>query len=114
METLLINVVNGSWVAEVANTTISYTFAGADLDAQAVNVQALADAMQAGVQTVNDAVAQIFAGIAPGNDDFWVTLSLFSNTSELEMGGESIYVCVQQDSLLDELVDAGLALAEAL
>lgn len=107
METLLINFVNGRWIAEVSNTNFLYTFAGADPAAQQLNVQALANAMQQGEDQVIASVRQIFGDIPATEPDFMVVENLFSTTSELDYMATERYIVAVGEDLLDEIVSAG-------
>lgn len=117
MPGLLINIVNGQWVASVANTNIRYNFVGDLLDEQADSVQLLAGGMRA---TETDSVADFAANIGDalevpnGVAGMQVVTDLFSATDTIILGGRVVYGTVGADFLLDSLDEAGTALLLAL
>ena len=100
MPNLLINIVNGSWVAEVANTNIRYVFAGVDLPDQVQVVRGFAETME------NDSpdVADFFINV---NEPEIVGQQLFGTTDGIVFAGRPIFTTVGEDVLLDDLELAG-------
>lgn len=109
MPALMINIVNGRWVAEVANTDVSYAFLGGSLEMQAQYVQNLSLAMELN-QTEN--LVSFFN--APGVGSDTLAGQLFEGTDTIIYAGRAVYASVGDDYLIDELAEAGEALAAAL
>lgn len=108
MPTLLINVVNGSWTVQVANTGVSYTFSGATLDAQAVSVQGFAETMAEGNADVG------FFLEAWDVPEEQLAQQLFGTTDMITYVGDIIYGSVGEEFIIDDLEVAGEALLAAL
>lgn len=108
MPGLLINIVNDNWVAEVANTDISYTFAGGNLAMQSQNVQNLSLAMEMSEEN-GITVTSFFEDMGVENDV--MVEQLFGDTDMILYVGRVIYGTVGDESLIDVLVEAGEALA---
>jgi hypothetical protein len=106
MPALLINIVNGNWVAEVANTDISYIFSGESLAMQAQSVQNLSLVME-----LNDTSNLISLFNAPGVDSATLARDLFEGTDSLIYEGEVIY---QTPAGISELAEVLEAAGEAL
>ena len=112
MGALLIHIVNDNWVADIANTSVSYNFVGLHAPNQINAIQDLANAMQQGQGALVDGIDQIFV-LAPGVDEGGVVQEVFGTTDAIMFDQAIIYS--NADSLLiDVLEDAGEALATAL
>ncbi len=105
MPALLIGIVNGSWVARVANTNISYTFAGVDLADQVTVMRGFAETMSEG----NEAVGDFFDLRAI--DPQIVGPQLFGTTDSIVFGGNPIYTAIGDEMIADDLEAAGEILA---
>jgi hypothetical protein len=112
MPTLLIHIADDNWVAEPANSGIQYTFSTIEGD-QEVAVQQLAAAMQQGEEALVNGVSEIFE-IPQGVDAEQVVQTLFNTTDTLTYIDRIIYGVVGEEMLLDDIVQAGEALALAL
>jgi hypothetical protein len=108
MPALLINVVNGNWVVEVANTNVSYAFAGDNLAAQATNVQGFAETMAADNPDVG------FFLDAWGVDEDVLAQQLFADTDLISYAGNLVYSAIGEETIIDDLIDAGTMLLAAL
>lgn len=100
MPSLLINIVNGTWVAEVANTDISYIFAGDNLQEQQQVVRGFAETME----NDNPNVADFFTNVE--NPEV-VGEQLFGTTDGIVYLGRPIFTTIGEDVLLDDLELAG-------
>jgi hypothetical protein len=115
MPALMIQLINGQWVAEVSNTEIHYAFLGATLDAQTQRVQFLAANMAYNGEDIAAFNAQIgraldLAGATPEE----VTEQLYATTDAINYAGRMVYAAVGDEVLLDVLEEAGEALLLAL
>jgi hypothetical protein len=113
MPATLIHIVNGNWTAEVANTSISYTFKGATLSAQRTSVSELAGNM------FNNGMDEMNTFFETSDSETFVAQQLFSTTDTLiykadiiftapEIGGPEVPV------LIDCLEEVGSALLIAI
>jgi hypothetical protein len=112
MPVLLISRVDGVWQASPANSGVSYAFVQAD-GTQDIAVQQLAVAMQQGTGALVNGVPEIFV-LPDGVQAEQVVQTLFGTTDVLTYVSRIIYGVVGEDMLLDEIAQAGLALAAAL
>ena len=116
MPALLIDLVNGNWQAQIANTDDIAFFAGNTPAEQALSVAQLSEAMQVGEETLVQVILDIFPLTLPeGATAADVVFTLFGSTTELWCQGINIYsVADGVGSLLEVLGDAGVNLAEWL
>ena len=112
MPTLLIARLNGTWSASPANSGVSYTFQAVGGD-QSVAVQQLAVAMQDGTGAVIAGANEIFV-IPNGVTSQQVVESLFRTTDVLTYIERIIYGTIGDEMLIDDMSQAGIALAAAL
>ncbi|MCJ8506858.1 hypothetical protein MUU53_02905 [Rhizobium lemnae] len=110
MPQTLIHIVNSSWTAEVANTSIAYRFKGATLLEQRTSVtEFAANTFNSGATGMED----FFDGSDPGNI---IAEQLFGSTNELvyqnavilQAGGGA------DSFLIEELQEVGDALLQAI
>ncbi|MEK6423457.1 MAG: hypothetical protein V4801_28045 [Burkholderia gladioli] len=114
MPGLLLNIVNGSWTALVANTPIQYLFVGDNIGEQETAVQQLSAAMQQGADAVINGAPEIFV-IPPNTTAEEVVQTAFGTTDTLIYVSRPIYAAVgEDDTLLTDIVEAGVALADVL
>lgn len=113
MPATLIHIVNGNWTAEVANTSISYTFKGATLGAQRASVNEFSGNM------FRNGMDEMNTFFETNDSETFVAQQLFSTTDTLvykadviftapELGGPEVPV------LIDCLEDVGEALLMAI
>ncbi len=100
MSKLLIHIVGDNWVAEIANTDVSYTFAGEDLQDQAQVVRGFAETMADN----NPNVADFFVNV---EDPELVGQQLFGTTDGIVCLEENIFSAEAGDTLMDVLAEAG-------
>lgn len=113
MPSLLISLQNGSWVATIANTNppVAYRFVGANVDAQAVSVESLAQGMVDAEEADYDLAADIGAYLDIGQAaPQTVFTQVFGTTDGIVYSGDPVYACVGGDLLEDVLAEAGDAL----
>jgi hypothetical protein len=112
MPALQIHIVDGSWIATVANTNIKYTFVGDNLGDQETSVQQLSAGMQEGQGAATEAISETLEiGETPAAE---VAEQVFNTTDVLMYGDEIIYGTVGEEMLWDDLEAAGEALAAML
>ncbi|MCC6075868.1 hypothetical protein ACFPTX_18860 [Pseudomonas sp. GCM10022188] len=112
MPATLIHIVDGNWTAEVANTSISYTFQGGSLSAQRTSVTEFAgNLFNHGQQNMND-----FFETTDSED--LVAEQLFANTDTLVYQEAVIFVAETSGPevpvLIDFLEEVGDALLVAI
>ncbi len=107
MPALLIGIVDGSWVARIANTNISYTFLGVDLEDQVTVMRGFAETMESG----SNAVGDFFDGVL---DPDIIGPQLFETTDSIVLGGNPIYTTIGDEMIADDLEAAGEILAAFL
>lgn len=110
MPRLLIHNDYGNWYASIGNTPVSYIFAGADGEAQIVQVRALQEAMTQGTQAVIEGAPQFFRDVT-GDDAEDVVVQLFGTTSNLYFEGTFVFEGAAESTLIEEIEEAGEALA---
>ncbi|MCJ8506859.1 hypothetical protein MUU53_02910 [Rhizobium lemnae] len=108
MPQTLIHIVQNSWVAEVANTDISYKFVGETLSEQSTNVQLF------GVALTNPDAQPLGRYIATTDDNDVVIDQLFSTTDELVINSTVEFTAVEGELLIDDLEEVGQVICEAL
>jgi hypothetical protein len=104
---------DGNWTATIANTKppVTYRFAGASVDEQAVKVESLAQGMVDAEEAEYDLGADIGAYFDIGEaTPQTVFTQIFGTTDGIVYDGEAIYACVGEDLLADVLAEAGAAL----
>jgi len=115
MPSLLIGLQNQiQWVVTVANTNITYNFAGATTQLQASSVRYLAMEMEAGQGgfEVDNLQSILQLGNAQPADVFQ---QLFADTDGVVLNGNPVFACYDEDdTLIDVLDEAGEALAAAM
>jgi hypothetical protein len=109
---LLIARVGGIWKAAPANSGVEYVFQTIE-GSQEPAVQQLAAAMKEGAEAVINGADEIFV-VPPGTTSETVVETLFSTTDTLTYEARIIWGTVGEDFLIDDLAEAGEALALAL
>jgi hypothetical protein len=111
MPSLLIQLINNQWVAEVANTNIRYQFIGNTVDVQTQAVQFLAGDMMENGGNLAEFNRYVGRALDIGNVDAdVVTQQLYAATDTLVYEGRPIYASLGDEMLIDELAEAGQAL----
>ena len=111
MPDLLINIVDGVWIAQIANVPDSaIRFVGENVTAQAMRVQVFAECMSNG-QAV-EACSMLEVELADLGE---IAQTLFETTDALVFGATVVYRVVGLGAtLMDELIAAGQALIDLL
>ena len=116
MPSLMIQEIDGQWVAEVSNTGIRYNFLGDTLEAQTQRVQYLAANM--GENGDDLALFNKYIGNALDIGETvpeTVTEQLYATTDMINYSGRMIYSAVgEEEFLIDVLDEAGEALMVVL
>ncbi|MFM9853821.1 MAG: hypothetical protein ACKVOJ_13605 [Sphingomonadaceae bacterium] len=113
MADLMIRYSYGNWYAMISNSQIDYKFAGATAEDQIVQVQAFQNAMADGGQSVVDGMSTFFSNI-PEDQEADVFAQLFQTTDELYYQGALVFEAAEDSFLIDDIVEAGEALAAFL
>lgn len=113
MSYLVIKYSYGNWYAFPLTSDQSFRFAGATAEEQAVQVRNLSAAMEEGEGTLVENIGTFFSDYG-GLTNEEVMTELFAATSELFYGTVPVFTAGEGATLLEEVVEAGEALAAIL
>lgn len=113
MINLLIKWSYGNWYVMISNSEIDYKFAGATAEDQIENVKMFQNSMTEGFDSVVNNASTMFSNIPEGEEE-QVISSMFDATDTLYFNTDLVFAVEGEGALLEDIVEAGEALAAFL